>query len=104
MASKHLPPPRNLDRAIESSSTLAGLLSGHRRSQACMQTVRVALPQPLQALVRAGPIDEGVWTLFAQHAAAASKLRQFLPNLLERLSTVAPDVKDIKVKILPKSN
>lgn len=105
MASKHfLPPPRNLDRAIESSSTLAGLLSGHRRSQACMQAVRDALPPQLQTLVRAGPIEAGVWAVFAQHAAAASKLRQFLPNLLERLKKVAPDITEIKVKILPKSN
>jgi hypothetical protein len=103
MASRNLPPPRNLDRAIESSSTLAGLLSGHRRSQACMRTVRNALPHPLHELVRAGPIEEGVWTLFAQHAAAAAKLRQILPNLLEGLRAIAPDIKEIRVKILPRS-
>jgi hypothetical protein len=101
MARRPLPPPRNLDRAIEASPSLAGLLAGHRRSQQCFAQVRTVLPELLRALVRPGPIEEGSWTLFAQHASAASKLRQWLPTLVERAAEREPTIKEIKVKILP---
>jgi hypothetical protein len=103
MASRALPPPRNLDRAIEGSATLAGLLSGHRRSHQFFALASPKLPAAMRSLIRPGPIEDACWTLFAEHAAAAAKLRQLLPLLLECVAGRDPDVREIKVKILPAS-
>ena len=88
---------------MEGSAPLAGLLAGHRQSQACYQQILPRLPTALRPLVRPGPIDEGCWTLFAEHAAAASKLRQLLPLLLEAVTAQEQRVRELKVKILPRS-
>ncbi len=103
MVTRQLPPPRNLDRAMAGSAPLAGLLAGHRQSQACFQLILPRLPAAIRPMVRPGPIDEGCWTLFAEHAAAASKLRQLLPLLLDAVTAHERSVRELKVKILPRS-
>ena len=102
MARQPVPPARNLGAAIDAAPTLASLLAGHRRSQACFAAVRPVMPAGLDRSVRAGPIQDGQWTLFAQNGAVAAKLRQALPNLLRAVQAREPEVRELKVKILPR--
>jgi hypothetical protein len=102
MARKPLPPARNVGQAIEGSASLASLLAGHRRAQDCFAAVRRLLPFGLDRSVRAGPIQDGQWTLFAQNGAVAAKLRQALPTLLQAVQAREPEVRELRVKILPK--
>ena len=102
MVSQRLPPERNLREAIDKAPTLAALLAGHRRSQACFELILPALPALLRSLVRAGPIDGACWTLFAQNSSAAAKLRQVLPDLLAALNVREPGITEIKAKIQPR--
>ena len=88
-------------QALDGNATLAGLLSGHRRAQACYAQVRSKLPGPLATQVRAGPIDGAAWTLLAAHGAAAAKLRHVLPTLLDALQATEPGITEIRVKVLP---
>ncbi len=92
---------RSAAQALSDSHTLSGLLASHRRAQGCYASVRALLPGTLQSQVRAGPIDGGVWTLFASHASAAAKLRQVLPTLLAALAMREPDITEIRVKVRP---
>jgi hypothetical protein len=55
----------------------------------------------MRSLVRPGPIDGPCWTLFAEHAAAAAKLRQLLPLLTTTVAEREPGINEIRVKILP---
>ena len=68
-------PGRSVADALGASATVAGLLAGHRRAQACFDAVKTKLPPPLRTQVRPGPIDEEVWTLLASTSGAAAKLR-----------------------------
>lgn len=96
------PPARNLGDAIEASASLAGLLQGHQRSQRCFAAIKPQLPTALRPLVRPGPIDGSTWTLLAENASAAAKLRQCAPDLLAAASACEPSIRELKLKILPK--
>jgi Dna[CI] antecedent, DciA len=102
MARTRLPTDRNVGDAINHAPTLAALLAGHRRAQACFEQVLPALPPMLHSLVRPGPIDGTRWTLFAQNSSAAAKLRQLLPDLLAALHAREPGITEIKAKIQPR--
>jgi Dna[CI] antecedent, DciA len=95
------PLARPVGQVLENTPSLAGLLGGHRRAQACYAQVSALLPPPLATQVRPGPIDGGVWTLFAAHGGAAAKLRQALPTLLDALASADPPITEIRVKVLP---
>ncbi len=102
MVSQRLPPPRNLGQAMDGAPTLASLLAGHRKANDCFQRIRPALPTAMHTLVRPGPIAEGCWTLFAENASIAAKLRQMLPTLLELAAMREPGITELKVKIQPR--
>ena len=79
---------------------LSSLLAGHRQAQAWFNSVSSLLPAALAAQVRAGPLHEAEWTLFANNAAVANKLKHSLPLLLERLRAQGAAIDDIRVKVL----
>ena len=66
-----------------------------------LETVRPALPPALAAHVRAGPLDEGGWSLLVGHAAAAAKLRQLVPHLEMLLDDRGHAVRSVRIKVLP---
>ena len=92
---------RSLAAALEDSATLSGLLAGHRRSYACFGAARSALPPALLTQVRPGPIDAGVWTLFAATNAAAAKLRHCVPRVLEAARAHDAQIVEVRVKVAP---
>ncbi len=86
---------------MDDNVTLSHLLAGHRRAQACYEAIRPCLPKPLLTQVRAGPIDERVWTLLASTGGAAAKLRQCLPSLVDAVKAAGHEVDEVRVKVLP---
>ena len=104
MAPPRPTPARHVGDAIEASASLAALLAGHRRSQACFEALRPRLPGLLRSVVRPGPIDEGRWTLFAENGAAAAKLRQLAPDLLAAASCRDPGITELKIRIHPRAS
>lgn len=104
MTRSGLPPARNLGQAIEASASLASLLAGHRRAQACFEAIAPVLPPPLRVRVRPGPIDGESWALFVDNGAQSAKLRQLLPVLLQRVQQDDPAIREIRLKIHPVSS
>jgi hypothetical protein len=54
--------------------------------------------------VKAGPVDDDGWTLLASNAAAAAKLRQYLPRLSAELLRRGLKPTTVKVRIVTDSN
>lgn len=69
------------------------------QSAACLERVRPLLPAQLQPLVRAGPIEDGVWCLLVPGPAAAAKIRQLLPTLVQHLGTARLGVHTIRLSV-----
>ena len=92
---------RSIAAALDDSATLSGLLAGHRRSYACFDAARSAVPPALLTQVRPGPIDAGAWTLFAANNAAAAKLRHCLPRVLQAARAHDAQIVEVRVKVVP---
>jgi len=88
-----------LGSALDQSQALARLLQRLQESQARFAAIREHLPDPLRAAVRPGPLDEAGWSLLAQSGAAASKLRQLLPELEAALLHQGWQVVPIRIKV-----
>jgi hypothetical protein len=89
-----------LASALDQSQPLAGLLRRLQESQDRLAAVREHLPEPLRDAVRAGPLDDTGWSLLAPSGAAASKLRQLLPELEAALTRQGWRATPIRIKIL----
>ena len=59
------------------------------------------LPSSLIVHVAAGPVDEEGWTLFVPNASIATKLRQLLPRIEERLRQRGWTVGLVRIRIQP---
>lgn len=91
--------PVTLQQAAQESPTLARLAQLARESGEQLQTVQSLIPPALRCAVRPGPIDGSSWCLLVDGNAAAAKLRQVLPALLERLRERGSPVTSIRLKV-----
>jgi hypothetical protein len=93
MAPRYLPPrvksdtpdPLDFGRAMSRHGVLARLGQQLALSQRHLAAVSVALPGAMKRFVQAGTLDEHGWTLVADNAAIAAKLRHLQPTLLQLL-------------------
>jgi hypothetical protein len=86
---------------MDGSTPLNRLRERLEVSDRCFSTVRRLLPSPLDQHVHAGPFDADGWTLLADNAAAAAKLRQLRPRLEEALREAGLQVSAMRVRIQP---
>jgi len=93
-----------LGRALDRSEPLVGLLQRVRASHERFEAIVLLLPAALRASVRPGPLDELAWSLLVEHAAAAAKLRQMLPDLQAALTDRGWAQPAIKIKIHPRGS
>lgn len=96
-----VPKPLALPEAMERSTPLNRLRERLEASDHCFSIVRRLLPSPLDQHVHAGPLDADGWTLLADNAAAAAKLRQLQPRLEEALREAGLQVSAMRVRIQP---
>jgi hypothetical protein len=92
--------PKPLHQAIDEAPTLARLAAVARQSEARLQIARGVVPPALGAGLRAGALENGVWTLLAPSSAAAAKLRQLLPQLAQTLEHAGLEVQSVRVKVM----
>jgi hypothetical protein len=91
--------PVTLQQAAEDSPTLARLAQLARESGERLAAVESLIPLSLRGAVRPGPIDGPDWCLLVDSSAAAAKLRQLLPALLDRLRDRGWQVTSIRLKV-----
>jgi hypothetical protein len=87
--------------AIDRDARLGALMQSLRTSEQCLQALQPLLPPALRGQLRAGPLDEGGWSLLAPSSAAASKLRQLLPMLEATLAAARLPGVPIRIKVQP---
>jgi hypothetical protein len=91
--------PVTLREAAEDSPTLARLAQLARESGERFKVIESAIPAPLRASIRPGPIDGTSWCLLVDSSAAAAKLRQLVPVLVAKLNSSGWQVTAIRLKL-----
>ncbi|WP_028603537.1 DciA family protein [Ottowia thiooxydans] len=87
-------------QAVESAPTLAHLSQMASQSAIRLALIRPLIPKALQGAVQAGALEEGSWCLLVPNSAAAAKLRQMTPSLLEVLQARGHAVTKLRIKIV----
>lgn len=93
-----------MERALRDNESLASLLARLAQSQARWALVAPLLTAELASAARAGPLDEKAWVILADHAAAAAKLRQCLPDIEAALAGQGWHLPPVKVKVRPRGS
>jgi len=88
-----------LSDALDQSEPLANLLARLQQSQARFAAIREQLPDNLRSQVRPGPIDDAGWSLLVPGGAAASKLRQLVPELQATLRAQGWAATPIRIRV-----
>ena len=91
--------PVSLQQAAEDSPTLARLAQLARESGERLAAVESLIPLSLRGAVRPGPIEGPDWCLLVDSSAAAAKLRQLTPALLNLLRDRGWQVTSIRLKV-----
>jgi hypothetical protein len=99
-----VPDALTLRSVLASCEPLQRLQLRLAEAQARIDAVRPLLPPGLSACVKAGPVDDDCWTLLASNAAAAAKLRQYLPRLSAELLRRGLKPTTVKVRIVTGNN
>lgn len=90
-----------LDRYLDDSDTLAALQAHAARLARIDALFRDALPHHLVSACAVANLRAGSLVVHAESGAAAAKLRQAVPSLLERLAQGGVAVDDIRIKVRP---
>lgn len=91
--------PVTLQQAAEDSPTLARLTQLARESGEQLKAVESLIPLSLRPAIKPGPLDGPSWCLLVDGNAAAAKLRQVIPALLNRLRDRGSQVTSIRIKV-----
>ena len=91
--------PVTFQQAAEDSPTLARLAQLARESGERLKAVELLIPAALRSAIRPGPIDGPTWCLLVDSNAAAAKLRQVIPDLLNLLRDRGWQITSIRLKV-----
>jgi len=87
--------------AMRRSSPLSTLRERLADSDRRFAAIRPLLPSPLLAHVHPGPVDESGWTLLADNAAVAAKLRHLQPRIEKALLDAGWQVSATRIHVQP---
>lgn len=90
-----------LGDALGQNQALTNLLQRLQESQARLAAIGRLLPEALRPQVRPGPLDDAGWSLLVPNGAAASKLRQLLPELHAALLQQGWPSMPIRIRVQP---
>jgi len=90
---------RLLQRFLGSGDALARLQDHAARLRRLQSALDIALPPQLRDQCQVANLKDGVLVVSARGGAAAVRLRQMLPSLIEHLARAGHAVHSIKVKV-----
>lgn len=93
------PDPVHVSDFIRHANDLASLRALARESQQRYAAIEALLPAAMRPHIRDAGLDNGIWFLLCPNAAAASKLRQLLPRLMQALQAAHLPTREIQLKI-----
>lgn len=79
---------------------LAHIAALIKTSHSLRAAIEDLLPEGIRKQVKAGPLDNETWCLFAENNAVAAKLRQLQPTLEAHLRTKGWDIKSTRIKVV----
>ena len=89
-------------QAIERDAVWGDLQRRLALAQRCLAILREEVPAELAQHLRTGGFDESGWSVLADNAAAAAKLRQLLPRLSAGLLAAGLSVPSLRIKVRPR--
>jgi hypothetical protein len=89
----------SLGAALDQSQPLVRLLQRLQESRERFAAIREQLPEALREQVRPGPLDDKGWSLLVPSGAAASKLRQLVPQIEAALLAQGWQGTSIRIKV-----
>lgn len=95
-------PSMKLAAVLDGCEPLGALMRRLHEARAHYETITPLLPPALCADLRPGPVETDTWTVLAANNAAAAKLRQLLPTLLQALRDGGWQGTSIKVRVQPR--
>lgn len=84
---------------ITPASPLNRLALAAQRLNSISRIWETVAPIGLALFCRVGRLDDGVLTLFADNGAIASKIKQQLPSLLEKLQQRGSEITGIRIEV-----
>lgn len=112
MSSRHSG-ARTIAQVLDQSLSLSQLGERLQASRQCLDAVLPLIPFPMRQAVHAGPIERIEedtnptaqstslrWTLLSDNAAAATKLRQLQPLMLQALEKAGIRIDQLQIQVL----
>ncbi|MEJ6006597.1 hypothetical protein WG899_13645 [Paucibacter sp. AS339] len=96
---RQVPDPLPIAQALRQHDGLARLGMLLMESNRRMDLIKPCLPGALARFVRPGPVDEEGWSLLADNAAVAAKLRQLQPRLEASLEESGLQPAKVRIKV-----
>jgi hypothetical protein len=90
---------QSIGRAAEQHPVLGHLLPLAAASREMLQIVQPVLPPALAKGALPGKWDGTTWTLMASSSAAATKLQQLVPRMIEALAARGRNITAIKIRV-----
>lgn len=93
----------NLEQLGKRDQLLKGLLQQAQQWQRLDAQVKKLLPANLRAHFQTACVQEGRLVLLAANNMAASRLKMITPVLLPQLQALREDIKEVGVRVVPKT-
>ncbi|MCB2019120.1 MAG: DUF721 domain-containing protein [Hydrogenophaga sp.] len=89
----------SLEQAVCAEPSLSALQTRIRESIECLDAIQSLIPIPLRNHLQAGPLNDGEWCLLVRSPAAATKMRQLLPAISQRLTEAGYQINSVRLRV-----
>lgn len=92
----------DLEKLGKQDGRLLGLLKQSQQWSRLDREVKQIMPANLRPHFQTACVEEGVLVLLAANNMALSRLRMIAPGLLPQLQNIRSDIREVRVKMVPK--
>ncbi|OSI18019.1 DciA family protein [Neisseria dumasiana] len=92
----------DLEKIGKKDSRLAALIKQSQQWRKLDRQVKQIMPANLRPHFQTACVEDGVLILLADNNMALSRLRMIAPGVLPQLQEIVADIREVRVKIVPK--